>query len=220
MRNDAMNPRILLVDDHRMFREGLRLLIARELSEATVVGEAESAAEALALARSTHPELVVMDIHLPDGNGIEVTRDIRAESEQTQVIILSAETSLAFVKEALRAGAAGYLLKSNAPEELPLAIRTVLDGRLHLCDEARQAALEDYRETLTTTESPPPRLSPRELQVLRSIAEGLRTKEIADKLNVGVKTAETYRQRLMQKLRCTGTAELVRYAIREGIVPP
>jgi DNA-binding NarL/FixJ family response regulator len=216
-----MSTRILLVDDHRMFREGLRLMIARELPDASVVGEADDAAAALESARTLRPELIVMDIHLPDGNGIEVSRQILAEMKDVRVIVLSAETNMAFVREALRAGVSGYLLKSSAPEELPQAIHAVLEGRLYLCQEASRVALEDYRETLTTADAPRrPALSGRELQVLRLISEGLRTKEIADKLNVGIKTAETYRRRLSAKLGCNGTAELVHYAIREGLVPP
>ncbi len=220
MNHNEMSTRILLVDDHRMFREGVRLMIARELPDASVVGEAGDAATALESARTLRPDLIVMDIHLPDGNGIEVSRQILAELKDVRVIVLSAEASVLFVKEALRAGVSGYLLKSTAPEELPQAIRAVLQGRLYLCPEASRVALEDYREVLTTEAPRRPALSPRELQVLRFIAEGLRTKEIADKLNVGLKTAETYRQRLIHKLDCNGTAELVRYAIREGLVPP
>ncbi len=216
-----MKTRILLVDDHRMFREGLRLLIARELPEATVVGEADDAAAALESARTQCPELIVMDIHLPGGNGIEASRRILAEMKDVRIIVLSAETNLSFVREALRAGVSGYLRKSSASEELIKAIHAVLEGRLYLCQEASRVALEDYKETLAAMDAPRrPALSAREHQVLRLIAEGLRTKEIADKLSVGVKTAETYRRRLVAKLGCNGTAELVRYAIREGLVPP
>ncbi len=216
-----MKASILLVDDHRMFREGLRLLIARELPDMEVVGAVGDAATALESARALRPDLVVMDIHLPDTNGIEVSRRIRAELPATKIIVLSAEANLAFVKDALRIGASGYLLKSDAPEELPEAIRAVMEGRLYLCPEASQVAIENYRDVLNRADAADrPALSPRELQVLRLVAEGLRTKEIADKLGVGVKTAETFRQRLMHKLGCNGTAELVRYAVREGIVPP
>lgn len=216
-----MSTRILLVDDHRMFREGLRLLITRELPAASVVGEAGDAGAALELARTSRPELVVMDIHLPGGNGIEVSRQILAEMPEVRIIVLSGEANLSFVKEALRAGVSGYLMKSNAPETLPQAIQAVLEGRLFLCEETSRVALEDYKEVLTNAEAAcRPALSARELQVLRLIAEGLRTKEIAERLGVGVKTAETYRQRLIQKVGCNGTAELVRYAIREGLLPP
>lgn len=217
-----MNPdtsRILLVDDHRIFREGLRLLITREFPTATIVGEAGDVPSAIAMVDELTPELVIMDIHMPKGNGIEASRQIRAEHPETHIIILSAETDLNFVREALRAGAEGYLLKISAPEELPLAIRAVSDGRLYLCDEAAQAALEDYRETLVAAQAPPKAvLSSREIDVLNATADGLRTKEIADKLGIGVKTVETHKRRMMKKLGCSSTAELVRYAIREGFV--
>lgn len=215
-----MSPKILLVDDHHLFREGLRLMIAREMPDAAIVGEAECAAAARRQAQELRPDLIVMDIHLPDGDGLEVSRQILAELPSTRVIVLSADTSLAFVREALRAGVTGYLLKSNAPADLSRAIRTVLAGNLYLCNEAGKAALEDYRNSLTTEDGHPPALSNRELQVLRLIGDGLRAKEIADRLNVGVKTAETYRRRLLAKLGCGGTAELVRLAVRKGLLPP
>jgi len=143
-----MRVNILLVDDHRMFREGLRLIIGREFPDASVVAEADTVADALRHARELRPDLVVMDIHLPDGNGLEASRQILAEIPATRIIVLSAEPSLRYVREALRIGVSGYLLKSNAPEELPLAIRAVMAGNLHLCAEAGRAALEDYKTTL------------------------------------------------------------------------
>lgn len=201
---------ILLVDDHRMFREGLRMLIGRELPGAAVEQ-----------ARKLRPDIILMDLHLPDGNGIDASRKILADLPGARVIILSSDTSLAFVREALLAGIAGYLLKSGASDELPEAIRTVLDGRLHLCSEANRVAVEDYKETLAAGDASHRHvLSARELQVLRLVAEGLRTKEIADRIGVEVSTAEVHRKRLMRKLGCDGVVGLVRYAIREGIVPP
>jgi DNA-binding NarL/FixJ family response regulator len=215
-RPDALT--ILLVDDHQMFREGLRLLIGRELPEATVIGEAGDMTTALEASRALRPDVVIMDLYLPDGDGIEATRRIQAESSTARVIILSAETSLAFVREALKAGVSGYLLKDSAPDELPQAIRAAMDGRLHLCAEASRVALEDYRERLAEAlTAHRPALSARERQVLRLIGEGLVTREIAEKLKVGLKSAETYRRRLIAKVGCTGTAQLVRYAIREGL---
>ena len=214
-----MSTRVLLVDDHGIFREGLRLLIARDLPSLVVVGQAGSVAQARESARELKPDLVIMDIHLPDGNGIQLSQEIITAQPGVRVIVLSAEPNLTFVRDALRVGVCGYLLKTNAPTELPVAIRTVLEGRLYLCQEASQAALEDYRDAiLGQRPGDRPALSTRELEVLRLICEGLRTKEIADRLQVGVKTAETYRRRLATKLGCESTAELVRYALREGIV--
>jgi DNA-binding NarL/FixJ family response regulator len=205
-----------------MFRDGLRLLIARELPNAQIVGEAASAASALQLVRSAQPDLIIMDLHLPDGNGLDASSDILVERPGTRIVVLSAETDLSFVQRALRIGVLGYLLKTNASAVLPDAVRNVLMGYLYLSPEVSRVALEDYRQSLATSSQPKTTatLSSRELQVLHMIADGLRTKEIADSLNVGVRTAETYRKRLIHKLGCKGTADLIRHAIREGLVPP
>lgn len=203
-----------------MVREGLRLLIERHCPGATVVAETGLAGAALEFARSVKPDVVIMDIHLPDGSGIEASKQILTELPQTRVIVLSAEPDVTFVRAALQAGATGYLLKSCASSELPRAIPAVVAGRMYFCSEVSETALLDYRQSLVPAQPPPhPELSEREREVLRLITEGLRTKEIAERLGVGVKTAETYRKRLIAKVGCNGTAELVRYAIREGIVP-
>jgi len=221
MKTNDMNPAVLLVEDHPFFRSGLRQFIGLSLPAATIVGEAETAAAAIDLVRQHRPQLVIMDVHLPDGNGIELSRQILDELPETRIIILSAESGLSFVQQALRIGISGYLLKSNAPEALSPAVHAAMAGRLYLCPEVSHAVFDDYRQTLSGKDEPTrPRLSQRELDVLRLIADGLRTKEIAERLNVGVKTAETYRQRVIQKLGCSGTAELVRFAIRQGLVPP
>jgi len=202
-----------------MFRAGLRSLLKSQYPDADLE-EAADGASALERARQFAPDIIVLDLHLPDWNGIEVTRQVLAQSASPKIIILSGEANLSFVNEALKAGAVSYLLKTSAPEELPRAVAAVQAGKLYLCPEANAAVLEDYRQGLSAQGIARPLLSPREKQVLRFIADGLRTKEIAARLAVGEKTVETYRGRLMKKLGCTGTAELVRYAIREGIVQP
>ena len=211
-----MGLRFLIVDDHAMFRIGIRLLLQSRYPDAELA-EADDGATAIQRAIELKPDLLIVDLHLPDQDGIEVSRQILAGAPSAKIVILSADLDLSHVNEALKAGVSAYLLKTNAPEELPQAINTVLAGNLYLCAEANAAALKDYRSVLTAATEAKPRLSAREQEVLRLIADGLRTKEIAARLNVGVKTIETYRRRLMKKLACGSVAELVRYALRNGI---
>lgn len=209
---------VLLVDDHPMFRAGLRLLIQSHYPVAAIV-EAGTAAAAIAQAGELKPDLIILDLHLPDGNGIEAARQILTRLPSSKIIILSAEPSLAYVTEALQAGVSSYLQKQSASEELPRAIEAARAGKLYLCREANTVALEDYRRILASTPAgAKTTLSSREREVLLHIANGPRAKEIALRMEVGIKTIETFRRRLMKKLRCQSTAELVRHAIREGLV--
>lgn len=215
-----MSRRILLVDDHAMFRAGVRLLVQGQDRDA-LIEEAGDAATASARVAENVPDLVVMDLHLPDRNGVQLSEELLSKYPALKIIMLSAESDLQCVNDALRIGISGYLFKESAPEELALAMASVLAGKIYLSTEANAAVLEQYRRGLSAEpDSSKPLLSGREREVLCLIAEGLRTKEIAVKLNVGAKTAETYRRRLMQKLGCTSTAELVRYAMREGFIQP
>jgi DNA-binding NarL/FixJ family response regulator len=214
-----MGLRLLLVDDHAMFRAGLRSLL-HSLYPDAALAEAGDGAAAIERAEEQKPDVIILDLHLPDRSGLDVARQILARSPSARIIILSGEPNLSYARESLEAGASAYLLKTNAPEQITLAMNTVLAGKLYLCPEANAAVLEDYRQAMAARTAPRPLLSPREREVLRFTAEGLRTKEIAARLGVGVKTVETYRRRLMEKLACGGTAELVRYALREGIIQP
>jgi DNA-binding NarL/FixJ family response regulator len=210
--------RILLVDDHRMLREGLRALLSREPGY-IVVAEAGDGDSALKAVRRDPPDLIVLDVHLPDMNGIEVARRILAVFPEVKVVILSSDHSHNCVHEALLAGVSGYVLKENATEELLRAIHTVVGGQLYLCPEVGTEIIASYRRGQLPNLAPPaPLLSGREREVLKLLADGLRTKEIADHLGVSAKTVETYRHRLMEKLQLPSVAELTRYAIREGIV--
>ena len=211
-----MGNRWLLVDDHAMFRAGLRLLLQSRYPD-DAVEEAGDGAAAMERALDFKPDMIILDLHLPDLNGLEVTRQILARCPATKIIILSAESNLAYVNEALMAGVSAYLLKTSASEELPRAVAAVMAGALYLCPEANAAVIEDYRRALTNRTAGRPRLSAREQEVLRLTAEGLRSKEIAARIGVGAKTIETYRRRVMEKLGCGSTAELVRYAVREGL---
>jgi len=202
-----------------MLREGLLQALA-EQSNFTVVGEASTAKQALELAKGATPDVVVMDIHLPDLDGIEATRQMLNFLPAIKVVIFSSDADRARIDEALLAGVRGYLSKCSAVTELVRAIGLVMEGHLYLSPDVSAGVLEDYRKSLAEEPEPlKPFLSEREQQLLRLIAQGRRNKEIADHLVCTTKSVEAYRSRLMKKLDCSGSAELVRYAIREGIAP-
>jgi DNA-binding NarL/FixJ family response regulator len=212
--------RILLIDDHQIFRTGLRLILERAPG-LTVVGEAGDAATALALALSTTPDVVVADIHLPGENGIELAVRIAAQCPAAKILFLSSDADLALVRRALDLGARGYLLKENAAPDLLRAIEAAAKGGIHLSPEVTAAFVQDYRQAgRSAAPAGPPRLSEREAEVLRLVADGFRNKEIATQLKVGTKSVETYRSRLMKKLGAHSPAELMRHAVREGLLPP
>jgi DNA-binding NarL/FixJ family response regulator len=184
-----------------------------------VAGQAGDGDGALKAVRREPPNLVVLDVHLPDMNGIEVARRILAVFPEVKVIMLTSDHTHASVHEALLAGVSGYVLKENATEELVRAIRAIEGGQLYLCPEVSTDIIASYRSgQLPNIEPPGPQLSTREREVLKLLADGMRTKEIAERIGVGVKTVETYRHRLMEKLQLDSVAELTRYAIREGLV--
>lgn len=210
--------RIVIVDDHRVLREGLRTLLARE-PNFEVVGEAGDGCSAVECVRQSSPDLVLMDLNLPDVTGIVCTQRILAERPGTKVLVLSGDPDLSRVPEALQAGAAGYVLKEETTVELVRAIHSVMNGEAHLSAPATTALVgELFRETPSPVPTPVPRLSEREIAVLKLVIDGLRNKEVAARLGVSVKSVETYRARLMTKLGCSTTAELVRHAIRAGLV--
>jgi DNA-binding NarL/FixJ family response regulator len=213
-----MQARVLLVDDHPLMRDGLRLLIDGQ-DDMQVVGTAGDGATALATIEQLTPDVVVMDIEMPDENGIAVTRRVLEAVPGVKVVILSAFADSHYVTEAVQAGVSGYLLKGNAPGEVLSAIRAVVAGHTFMCPEATSALVATLKGHLTSEPKPHvPALSPREREVFQLVAEGLRTKEIAAKLGIGTKTVDTHRARLMKKLGAGSTAELVRIALREGVV--
>jgi DNA-binding NarL/FixJ family response regulator len=213
-----MKIRTLLVDDHAMFRAGLRLLVGSTCVDATVVGETSTGTEAIQLAASLTPDLIIMDIHLPDMNGIEVSREILARFPHTKIIIVSGDPDLTYINQALQAGVLGFLSKESASEELPRAFASVIQGKRYLCPSSNAIFLEQYAQGASRAANPKPTLSQRELQVLHGIVNGRRTKEIADELGIAGKTVETHRRRLMKKLDCAGTAQLVRFALEQQLV--
>jgi len=209
--------RILLADDHRIMREGLRSLLEKQ-PDTEVIAEAENGHTTIQMSRRFKPDVVLMDIIMPDLNGIEVTRQILAELPDIKVIALSMHSDKKFVVEMLSAGASGYLLKDTAFEELGQALHTVVNNRTYLSPKIAGFVREDYSASIATKDSSVlPVLTNREREVIQLIAEGKTTKQIASLLNVSVKTVETHRKKIMDKLGTHSVAELTKYAIREGL---
>jgi DNA-binding NarL/FixJ family response regulator len=209
--------KVLLADDHEIVLNGLRTLLQNQ-HNVEVVAEAKDGRMAVQLASKHEPDLVIMDISMPNLNGIEATRQIKDELPDARIIVLSMHSGREFVSEALSAGAHGYLLKDCAFDELTDAINAVRVGKIYLSQNITGLVVEDYVRKLSNDESvDSDNLTSREREVLQLIAEGNSTKEIADMLYLSRKTIETYRSRLKDKLNCNSVAELTKYAIREGI---
>lgn len=187
----------------------------------TVVGEAGDAQGALECVRSIRPDLVVMDLQLPDENGLKCSQRILAELPGIKIMVLSGDPNLALVEQALGIGISGYVLKDEAAGELVRSVHTVMNGKVYLSPSAATALAAGLKPgPAPKPPSPLSTLSERELTVLKLVVEGLRNKEIADQLGVSTKSVETFRSRMMAKLGCGSTAELVRFAIREGLARP
>ncbi len=211
--------RLLLADDHKLFRAGLKQILSRQ-PELLVVGEAENGFQAVELAMSLKPDLVLMDISMPELNGIEATRRILETNPTIKIVILSMHSDRRYISEALRVGAKGYLLKDSAPEELNLALHKAMQNQFYLSSKINEQVITDFiRLSDANAETAFSTLSAREREVLQQLAEGKSTKQIADKLFVSVKTVETHRMHIMDKLNIHTIAELTRYAIREGLTP-
>ena len=215
-----MNIKVLIADDHQIVREGLRSMLEKEPG-IKVVGEAEEGRTTLRLARELTPDVIIMDVAMPDLNGIEATRQIVAEFPTIKVIALSMHDDRRFVLNMIKAGAKGYLLKDSAFKDLAKAIRVVVANKTYLSSEIADIVVKDYLATSTSEESSAFHLlSPREREVLQLIAEGKTTNQIAEHLHISIKTVETHRAQLMAKLKVKGVAELTKYAIREGLTTP
>lgn len=213
-----MNVRLVLADDHAMMREGLKALLTKE-PDLSVVGEADNGKDTVELARKSGAHIVIMDVAMPDLNGIEATRKILAANHNIKVIALSGHANREYVREMLKAGASGYVLKSRAYEELVRAIREVVKGKKYLSSDVARGVVDEYVEMSSSASANPAFvvLTDREREALQLIAEGKSTKEVADSLNVSVKTIETHRRNIMEKLNLHSVAEITKYAIREGI---
>ncbi len=212
-----MTIRILLADDHQILRDGLRTLLTSAGHE--VVGQATNGREAVALAKKLTPDLVVMDVAMPELNGIEATRQLRRDHDRTRVIALSMHSDASFVGRALEAGATGYLLKDCAFDELATAVTEVMRGGVYLSPGITGVVVDDYVRKLqkTADDGPASILTPKEREVLQLLAEGKSTKQIAATLHVSAKTIETHRQNIMNKLEIRSVAELTKFAIRVGL---
>lgn len=207
--------RVVLADDHVLLRQGLRVLLQSE--GFAVVGEAGDGREAVRIAQQTQPDFAVLDVMMPLLNGLDVVRELRRVSPHTKSLLLTMHRDDSFVMESLRAGVKGYLLKSQAIDDLVRAIREVSKGAFYLSPGISQAVVEAY---LARTELPPDPLTAREREVLQLVAEGKTTKKVATLLGISVKTAESHRNRIMEKLNIHDTASLVRYSIRRGLIEP
>lgn len=212
-----MSTRVLLADDHHLMREGLRGLIEQDL-KMTVVGQAGDGIQAVALAESLHPDIVVMDVHMPLLNGIDATREIKSRCPSIRIIALSMHRDQQLVSDMFRAGADGYLLKECVVAELDTAFKTVLTGRKYISADLTNLIIGDYVRRLDAdpTENAD-HLTAKERQVLQLIAEGQSTKGIASLLSISPSTVETHRRHLMEKLHTTSIAELTKSAIRMGL---
>jgi DNA-binding NarL/FixJ family response regulator len=207
--------RVLLADDHQIVRQGLRSLLEKAGHE--VVGEASDGREALKLARTLSPDIAVLDLSMPLLNGLDAAHEIRRIAPEIKTILLTMYTDKAYVLQALRAGARGYVLKTQAAEDLIRAIREISRGEVYLSPGVALSVVDAYLQKTDPDADP---LTPRERQTLQLIAEGKSTKEIARVLSISFKTAESHRNRIMKKLDIHEVAGLVRYAIRRGLVNP
>lgn len=209
--------RIMIVDDHKMIRDGLRALIARH-NGMEVIGESADGQNAVQASRQLSPDVVVIDIGMPELNGIEAARQITALKCKPRVIGLSMHADRRYVAQMLKAGASGYVLKDSAFEELLMAIQTVVRGQTYLSPQIAGTIVTEFKRTAKDDDgSVFSVLTEREREVLQQISEGSSTKDIASALGVSVKTIETHRRQIMEKLNIHSVAELTKYAIKEGL---
>jgi DNA-binding NarL/FixJ family response regulator len=211
---------VFLADDHAVVRDGLRVLL-EDQPDMRVIGDAADGREALDGIERLGPDVAVLDIAMPELNGIEVAREVRELSPETAVVVLSMHSTSEHVFRALEAGARGYVVKESAGAEVVEAVRAVHGGRRFLSDRVSDHLIDDYvrQQSATTASSPLSRLSPRETEVLQMVVEGKTSAEIAESLFLAPSTVETYRSRLMSKLHIDNLPALVRFAILHGLTP-
>jgi DNA-binding NarL/FixJ family response regulator len=208
--------RVLIADDHGIVRSGLRMLIDRQ-TDMSVVAEAQDGIDALERTQTEHPDVAVLDVSMPRMTGLQAAREIRSHSPDTRVLLLSMHDDERYFFEGLEAGAAGYVLKRAADTDLIDALRTVAAGRTFLSDEAQETLMHAWQEGRAEPDSP---LTPRELEVVKLIAEAFTNKQIAEALRLSEKTVESHRANVLAKLGMRDRVELVRFAIKRGLVEP
>jgi DNA-binding NarL/FixJ family response regulator len=206
--------RILLADDHAVVRQGFKMILNAQ-ADMEIVGEAGNGRQAVELAEQLRPDVVVMDVAMPELNGIEATRRLASSVPHARVVALSMHKDSVYVREILRAGARGYLLKDSGAADLVAAIHAVASGESYLSPAVSNAVLDDYRRHVTNTID---LLTSREREVLQLLAEGRTNKEIAGVLNLSVYTVDAHRGRIMEKLNLHSISELVRFAVRNGLI--
>ncbi|HPT27099.1 MAG TPA: response regulator transcription factor [Bryobacteraceae bacterium] len=206
--------RVLLADDHTILRKGVRMLVESQ-ADMEVVGEAKTGREAINQTRKLNPDIVLMDVSMPELNGVESTRQICGDLPHTRVIALSMHKDSAYVREILRAGARGYLLKESEDEDLLRAIRSVHRGQAFLSPAISDAVLTDYRKHVS---NPVDLLTSREREILTMVADGKTNKDIANELNLSVYTVESHRGSVMEKLNLHNPGDMVRFALRNGVI--
>lgn len=212
-----MKTKILLVDDHKILRDGIRSLV-KEYDDIEVVGEAADGRTAIRLVNELSPDVVIMDISMPELNGIDATRKILADHPKVKIIALSMHYDKQFVSEIFKAGVSGYLIKDSAFDELEHAIHLVMEGKTYINPQIASLVVESLMSHSAPIQNKPfSLLTEREREVLQLISEGKSTKQIADDLNVSAKTIESHRRQVMGKLNIRNVAELTKYAIREGL---
>ena len=212
-----MSCRVLLADDHNLVRAGLRKLL-ESVAGVEVIGEAEDGLALLRMAESLRPDVVVMDIAMPGLNGLDATARLKLSQPEIQVVILSMHQNEDYVRQALRQGAAAYLLKDAAPSELEAGLRAVMRGETYLSAAVSKGVMSDYVKRLRVDEPTGALLTPRQREVLQLIAEGNSSKEIARRLDLSIKTIDTHRSQLMRQLDIHEVTGLVRYALRCGLI--
>lgn len=212
-----MSIRIIIADDHQLFREGLANLLA-ESQDIEILAQAENGKEAIAKVRELKPDVIIMDIGMPVLDGVEATRKLLQELPGSRVIALSMHADKQYIKGMFEAGAAGYLFKNCAYNELIIAIRTVYSGKKYLSDRITEIMIQDYlgrEEAIPVGDS---ELTEREAEILKLIAEGISTNDISERLFVSIKTIGTHKQHILEKLNLKTTTDLVKYAIKKGII--
>jgi len=212
---------IIIIDDHPLFREGLKTIISRD-DRFNVIGEAGSGHEGLEMTKRLKPDLIIVDISLPDQSGIQLTRDLRQLLSETKILIVSMHSKIDYIAEAFQAGATGYVVKESASERLLQGLKSVAKGDYYLDSSVSHAVVENLMKSplkaAKITDADYATLTPREQEVMRFLAEGLSSKAVAEKLFISPKTVENHRANIMNKLGLHSTIELVRYAAKLGLI--